>query len=108
MHMLGLEVVAYSTVAWDFRTATFAGQCDEAAAAADLIGPHQVDAAIVKAFADNPFSSVRELSKLTCLSRSTVHRRRTESHGFSRSLSSLDPPSPVRRSEGDQGQLVSR
>jgi AraC-like DNA-binding protein len=42
----------------------------------------EVDEAILKAFADESFSSVRELSRHTCLSRTTVHRNFTCSLGF--------------------------
>jgi hypothetical protein len=43
---------------------------------------NSVDAAILKALTDNPFASVPELSRLTYLSRSIVHRRLMESLGF--------------------------
>jgi hypothetical protein len=49
---------------------------------AGLTRTDSVDEAILKALTDNPFSSVPELSRLICLSRSTVHRRLTELPGF--------------------------
>jgi hypothetical protein len=39
--------------------------------------PTVVDDAILDALQHQPFSSVGELAKLTCLPRTTVHRRRT-------------------------------
>jgi uncharacterized membrane protein len=77
--MLGLEALAYSTVTWYLRTASFAAQSEEAPAEAEFININPVDAVVLKALANGPFSSVRELSRLTCLPRSTVHRHLAES-----------------------------
>jgi hypothetical protein len=46
------------------------------------VEPGPVDQAILTALADDPFSSVRELSRLTCFPRSTVHRHLTDSLHF--------------------------
>jgi transcriptional regulator of acetoin/glycerol metabolism len=40
------------------------------------------DDAILDALQQQPFSSVRELAKLTCIPRSTVHRHLTRTLGF--------------------------
>jgi hypothetical protein len=40
------------------------------------------DDAILDALQQQPFSSVRELAKLTCIPRSTVHRHLTQTLGF--------------------------
>jgi AraC-like DNA-binding protein len=64
------------------RAAKFSAQSKEAPDEAGVARTDSVDAAILKALTNNSFSSVRELSQLTCLSISTVHRRLTESLGF--------------------------
>jgi hypothetical protein len=79
---LGAEAVAYPTVTWYLRAARFPAQSTEGPDEAGGKRTHQVGAAVLKALTDNSFSSVRELSGLSCLSRSTVHRRLTESLGF--------------------------
>jgi hypothetical protein len=79
---LGAEAVAHPTVTWHLRAATFPAQSKEAPDEAGVTRTDSVDAAVPTAPTDNPFSSARELSRLTCLSRSTVHRRLTESFGF--------------------------
>jgi hypothetical protein len=60
------------------RPARYTRQNGETPAAAELMGTDPVDAAIVSALAGNPFSSVHERSRLTCLSTSTVHRHFTD------------------------------
>jgi hypothetical protein len=79
---LGREVAAYSTVTWYLREARFAGQSEEVPIETELMTPNPVDIAILGALADRPFSSVRELSRLTYLSRTTIHRHLTESLCF--------------------------
>jgi hypothetical protein len=79
---LGPEAIAYSTVMWYLRTPKFVGQNEGAYDEAELMGIDQVDEAIMKDFGDNPFSSMRELSRLTCLITSTGHRHLTESLGL--------------------------
>jgi hypothetical protein len=46
------------------------------------VEPGLVDQAVLIALADYPFSSVRELSRLTCLPRAMVHRHLTDSLHF--------------------------
>jgi hypothetical protein len=75
----GTEAVAYSTVTRWLRTPKFAGQDERAHDEAELTGTELFGKAIMKAIRDNPLSPVRELSRLACLSRSTVHRHLTES-----------------------------
>jgi AraC-like DNA-binding protein len=79
---LGPEAVVYSTMTMYFRTLSLRGKIEE-----EEIGDYdqlldEVDEAILKALADEPFSSVRELARDTCLSRTTVHRHLTRSLGF--------------------------
>jgi hypothetical protein len=80
--MLGAGAVAIPTVTWYLRTAKFPAQSKEALHEAGVTRTDSVDAAILEALTGDPLSSVRELSRLTCLSRSSVHRRLTESLGF--------------------------
>jgi hypothetical protein len=47
-----------------------------------IVEPGPVDQEISIALPDGPFSSVRELSQLTCLPRSTVHSHLTDSLRF--------------------------
>jgi hypothetical protein len=79
---VGAEAVAYPIVTWYLRAAKFLAQSKEAPDEAGVRRTDSVEAAILKALINNPFSAVRELSRLTWLSRSTVHRRLTESLGF--------------------------
>jgi hypothetical protein len=70
---LGPEAVGYSTVTMYLRMLSFGGKTEE-----EEISDHdqpldEVDEAILKALADEPFSSVRRLARHTCLSRTTVH-----------------------------------
>jgi hypothetical protein len=78
---LGAEAVdiAYPTVTWSFSAVRFQAPGQEAPDKAGVTGTDSVDADILKAFTDNPFSTVRELSRLTCLSRPTAHPHVTES-----------------------------
>ena len=79
---LGPEAAAYSTVTWYLREARFAGQSEEVPIETELMTTNPVDVAILGALSDRPFSSVRQLSRLTYLSRTTVHRHLTESLCF--------------------------
>jgi hypothetical protein len=76
------EAVAYSTVTMYLRTLSFRGKTEE-----EEIGDHdqplnEVDEAILKALADEPCSSVRDLARHMCLSRTMVHQHLTCSLGF--------------------------
>jgi hypothetical protein len=100
---LGPEAVAYSTVTMYLRTLRFRGKTEE-----EEISDHgqpldEVDEAILKALACEPFASVRELARHTCLSRTTVHRHLTCSLGFTVGASSA-----VTRSEGKRGRALER
>jgi hypothetical protein len=79
---LSAVVVAYPTVTWYLRAAISPAQSKEARGEAGVTRIGSLDAAVLKALTDNPFPAVRELSRLTCLSRSTVHQRLPESVGF--------------------------
>jgi hypothetical protein len=79
---LGSEAVAHPTVMWYLHAAKFPAQRKEIDDEAGVARPDSVGTAILKGLADNPFSSVRESFRLTCLFRSTIHRRLTESLGF--------------------------
>jgi hypothetical protein len=75
---LGKEAVVYSTVTKYVRNARFAPET-EAAMLEPAEGRHgPVDEAILAALGEYPFSSVQELSRFTCLPRSTVHRNLTQ------------------------------
>jgi hypothetical protein len=79
---LGAEVVSDPSVTRYLREAIFALSNPP-----DPLPPpeHQLDnsdQSILLALADQPFESIRELSQLTHLPRTTVHRRLTQSLGF--------------------------
>jgi AraC-like DNA-binding protein len=78
----GFEAVAYHTAARYLRAAKFLAQRKEARDGTGVTRTDSVNIAILKALIDNPLFSVPELSRLTGLSRSTVHRHMTESLGF--------------------------
>jgi hypothetical protein len=96
---LGFQAVAYPTVTWHLHAAKFPAQSKKACDAED-----SVDAGILKTLTDNPFPSVRDLSRLTCLSRSAVHRRLTDSLGFTLGHLNWIP----HQLSDHQGQLASR
>jgi hypothetical protein len=73
MRMLGKNAVADSTVTKYVRSEKFPPKNDGPPSQAMTVEPRPVDQAILTALADDPFSSVRELSRPTCLPRSTVH-----------------------------------
>jgi hypothetical protein len=65
---LGAEAVADLAVPWYLPVAKLPSQCNKRPDEAGATRPDSVEAGILKAFADNLFSSVRELLRLTCLS----------------------------------------
>jgi hypothetical protein len=81
---LGKDVVAYSTVTKYARSAQFSGRREATSPEAPDVERSPVDEAILTVLAEFPFpfplpfSSVRELSRMICLPRSTVqgHRHR--------------------------------
>jgi hypothetical protein len=79
---LGVEAGVSPAVMRYLCAAKFPAQSKEAPDEAGVARTDSIDATILKALTNNPFSSVRELSQLTCLSIPTVHRRLTESLGF--------------------------
>jgi hypothetical protein len=81
---LGKDAVAYSTVTKYARSAQFSGRKEATPPEVPDVERNPVDEAILGAHAEFPFASVRELSRRTCLPRSTVHRHRhlTQSRRF--------------------------
>jgi hypothetical protein len=73
---LGKDVVTYSTVTKYACSAQFSGRKKATPHEAPDVERSPVDEAMLTALAEFvfPFSSVRELSRMICLSRSTVHR----------------------------------
>jgi hypothetical protein len=82
MRVLGENAVAYSTVMKYVRSEKFPPTNDGPPSQPMTVEPGPVDQAISTARADYPFSSVRELSRPTCLPRSTVHRHLVDSFHF--------------------------
>jgi hypothetical protein len=79
---LGTEAVSYPSVTCCLHEAIFASSNPP-----DPLPPPErqldnSDQAILLALADQPFASIRELSGLTHLPRTTVHRRFTQSLRF--------------------------
>ena len=79
---LGTDAVAYSTVTKYARTAHFGPMKDRPPSESADAQTSPVDEAILTALAEHPFSSIRELSRRTCLPRSTVHRHLVQSLRF--------------------------
>jgi hypothetical protein len=76
---LGEKAVACSTVTKYACSSSFALEKETTAPAPmDVVG-NAVDQAILTALAEDPFSSVRELSRRICLPRSTIRRHLTRS-----------------------------
>jgi hypothetical protein len=67
------NAVAYSTVTKYVHSEKFPPKNDGPPSDPIRVEPGPVDQAILTALADDAFSSVWELSQLTCLPRSTVH-----------------------------------
>jgi hypothetical protein len=82
MRVLGENAMAYSTVTKYVRSEKFPPKNDGLPSEPISAQPGPVDQAILTALADEPFSSVRKLSRLTCLPQSTVHRHLTNSLHF--------------------------
>jgi hypothetical protein len=79
---LGSKAIAYSTVAFYFRGPSFCAANEVEEDQGEMTQVGEVDEAILKALADEPFSSVRELAGHTCLSRTTVHPHFTRLFSF--------------------------
>jgi hypothetical protein len=82
MRVFGENAVAYSTVTKYVRSERLPPKNDGPPSEPINVEPGAVDQAILTAFADDPFSSVREFLRLTCLPRFTVHRHLTDSLHF--------------------------
>jgi hypothetical protein len=82
MRVLGENVVACSMVTKYVRSEKFPPKNDGPPSEPTRVKPGRVDSAILTAFVGYPFLSVRELSRLACLPRSTVHRHLTDSLYF--------------------------
>jgi hypothetical protein len=80
--ILGSNAVSYSTVTRFIRmmSCTDVTDVDEIHGGPKSI--NETDEAILKALSDESFSSVRELARHTCLSKTTIHRHLTLSLGF--------------------------
>jgi hypothetical protein len=79
--VLGADAISYSTVTKSLRQRRFTSIL------VDSSPPEEpatilIDQAILDAFEHYPFSSVRELARLTCIPTATVHRHLTQSLGF--------------------------
>jgi hypothetical protein len=82
MRVLGENAAAYSTVTKYVHSERFPPKNDGPPSEPISVEPGPVEQAISTALADYPFSSVRELSRLTFLPHSTVHRQLTDSLHF--------------------------
>jgi hypothetical protein len=82
MRVLGQNVVAYSTVTKYVRSEKFPPKNNGPPSEPMTVKLGPADQAILTALADEPFSSVQKLSRVTCLPRSTVHRHLTDSLHF--------------------------
>jgi hypothetical protein len=82
VQILSAEVAAYPTATRHHRAAKFPAQNKETPDEAGVTRTDSINAVILKALINNPFSSMRKLSRPVFLSRSTVHRRLAESLGF--------------------------
>jgi hypothetical protein len=82
MCVLGENAVASSTVPKYVRSGEFPPNNDGPPSEPITVEPGPVDQATSIALADYTFSWVRELSRVTCLPRSTVHRHLTDSLHF--------------------------
>jgi hypothetical protein len=79
---LGKDAVTYSTVTKYARSPQFSGRKEATRPEAPDVERSPVDEAILTALDEVPFSSVRELSRMICLPKSTVHRHLTQSLRF--------------------------
>jgi hypothetical protein len=79
---LGTDAVTDSTVTKYARSAKISPKKDRPSSKPPIVESIPVDDAILAALADYPFSSIRQLSRRTCLPRSTVHRHLTHSLRF--------------------------
>jgi hypothetical protein len=78
----GKDAVVYSRVTKDARSDQFSGRKEASPPEPPDVERSPVDEAILTAFAEFPFSSVRALSRRICLPRSTAHRHLMQSLRF--------------------------
>jgi hypothetical protein len=80
MHeVLGEDAIKYSTVIKYLRQRSFPlVPCDTP----DISPSKAINDAILDALEKQPFLSIRELAKLTCIPRTTIHRHLTKSFDF--------------------------
>jgi DNA-binding MurR/RpiR family transcriptional regulator len=79
VQLLGSDAIAYSTMTYHLRASRWTAQTEER----DSDLPRDViDNAILETLDQTPFASMHELAKATCIPRTTVWRRLTESLGF--------------------------
>jgi DNA-binding MurR/RpiR family transcriptional regulator len=79
VQLLGPDAIAYSIVTYHLRASRWTAQTEERHSDPP---PEVVDKAILEALDQTPLASVRELAKTTCIPRTTVWSRLTESLGF--------------------------
>jgi hypothetical protein len=79
VQILCSDAIAYSTVTFDLRASHWTARKEEQHSDPS---PDDIDNAILQALDQIPFTSVRELSKATCISIATVWQRLTRSLGF--------------------------
>jgi DNA-binding MurR/RpiR family transcriptional regulator len=79
VQLIGLDVIAYSTMTYYLRASRWTAQTEERHSDPP---PDVVDNAILESLDQTPFASVRELAKATCIPRTTVWKFLTESLGF--------------------------
>jgi hypothetical protein len=110
VRVLGENAVAYSTVTKYVRSEKFPPKNDGPPSQPISLEPGPIGQAILTALADYPFSSVRKLSRLTCLPWSTVHRHLIDSLYFRiqhlRSIPDLLNPEQKRIRVNMAGELL--
>jgi histone-lysine N-methyltransferase SETMAR len=79
---LGRNVIGYSTITLYLRETLFCSSNQDEPSSDIPIGLDESDLAILSSLDENPFASVRQLSRLTHLPRMTVYNRLTQTLGF--------------------------
>jgi hypothetical protein len=78
----GTKATVYSPRTWHLRVAKFPAQSKDTPEDAGTVQTDSVKAPTLRVLTDSPCPSVLALSRLTCLSRSTIYRCLTESFGL--------------------------
>jgi hypothetical protein len=76
------NIVLYSSVTRFCNEAILGLNSEEASSSSNDDSLHEVNEAILLAFSHEPFSSVRQIARRTCLPRSTAYRRLVDSLHF--------------------------